>query len=206
MYVPVDVIKERLQVQDGSGGPGYKGGADALVKIWKSEGLLGCYRGYGATLMSFGPFSALYFVFYEQFKSVSTHVSGSQTLTMPFLIASSASAGAIASFLTSPLDLAKLRLQVRRGGGISGSPAATSYQGIKDCLQHAYHGEGVQGLFRGAGARVLHFVPATSKSELPVEWTCCLHPHVCLFHLFLAITMTSYESARQFFHSLSLEV
>ena len=28
----------------------------------------GLYRAYGATVMSFGPFSALYFLFYEKFK------------------------------------------------------------------------------------------------------------------------------------------
>lgn len=165
VYVPVDVIKERLQVQDGRGDTRYKGGADALVKIWRTEGLSGCYRGYGATLMSFGPFSALYFVLYERFKSVSIQLSESQNLSMPFLIGSSASAGALASFLTSPLDLAKLRLQVQRGESISGSATATRYNGIADCLQQVYRHGGVRGLFRGAGARVLHFVPATSKSH-----------------------------------------
>ena len=43
-----------------------------------------------------------------------------------------------------------------------------------DCLQHAYQQNGVNGLFRGAGARVLHFVPATT------------------------ITMTCYETCRSF--------
>lgn len=31
----------------------------------RHEGIRGLYRAYGATVMSFGPFSALYFVFYE---------------------------------------------------------------------------------------------------------------------------------------------
>lgn len=163
MYVPVDVIKERLQVQDARVGViRYNGGADAFVKIWKAEGPLGCYRGYAATLMSFGPFSALYFMFYEQLKSFSIQISGSHGVSMPFLIASSASAGALASFLTSPLDLAKLRLQVQRAPGSSGPIALTAYRGVTDCLLQAYHRGGLRGLFRGAGARVLHFVPATS--------------------------------------------
>jgi len=69
VYVPVDVIKERLQVQLsfvegkrlGAGGGGglnaYKNGWDAVKKISRTEGLSGIYRGYGATLASFGPFS-----------------------------------------------------------------------------------------------------------------------------------------------------
>jgi hypothetical protein len=38
----------------------------ALRSIFREEGVRGVYRGYGATLFSFGPFSALYFVFYEE--------------------------------------------------------------------------------------------------------------------------------------------
>ena len=45
---------------------GYKNGLDATRQIYQMEGLVkGIYRGYGATLASFGPFSAFYFVFYE---------------------------------------------------------------------------------------------------------------------------------------------
>ena len=59
IYVPVDVIKERLQIQSSKDSLQYKGGWDALVKICKTEGPMGIYKGYGATLASFGPFSAL---------------------------------------------------------------------------------------------------------------------------------------------------
>jgi len=55
----VDVIKERLQIQHKNDRIQYKGGFDALMKICKTEGIMGIYRGYGATLASFGPFSAL---------------------------------------------------------------------------------------------------------------------------------------------------
>jgi hypothetical protein len=36
----------------------------------KTEGAGGLYRAYGATVASFGPFSAFYFMFYEQFKGM----------------------------------------------------------------------------------------------------------------------------------------
>ena len=130
--------------------------------------------------LGFGPFSALYFVCYERFKACSKEFAHTESLSLPYLISSSALAGAVASFVTSPLDLAKLRLQVQRGNNNSNNakhnrmtaPVATAveqqYQGMVDCLQHAYHRGGMSGLFRGAGARVLHYVPATSKScEVP---------------------------------------
>jgi hypothetical protein len=72
VYVPVDVIKERLQVQPPSHSPTtatststttttidgsspqryYKNGTDALFQILRQEGWYGIYRGYGATLAS----------------------------------------------------------------------------------------------------------------------------------------------------------
>ena len=46
----------------------YKNDLDAIRQILRSEGTRGLYRAYGATVMSFGPFSALYFLFYEKLK------------------------------------------------------------------------------------------------------------------------------------------
>jgi hypothetical protein len=42
---------------------------NALLSIIKSEGFKGIYRGYGATLVSFGTYSAIYFLIYENLKS-----------------------------------------------------------------------------------------------------------------------------------------
>jgi Mitochondrial carrier protein len=213
VYVPVDVIKERLQVQHATDSFRYKGGWDALVQISRTEGFRGMYKGYGATLASFGSFSALYFMLYEKFKlwsgnyyhrtmlfqqqqqqpsspaSTSTSTSDPQPLPFPWIVLSSAGAGAIASFVTSPLDMAKLRLQVQRASrsspsssSSSSSPSTTTtstvttYRGIGDALRFAHRQGGMKGLFRGAGARVLHFVPATT------------------------VTMTCYETCRTFFH------
>jgi hypothetical protein len=233
IYVPVDVIKERLQIQNKNDLVQYKGGWDALVKISKTEGPMGIYKGYGATLASFGPFSALvglfcillfpstiqeslfskkyhaffqYFVFYEKFKLWSReYLQGSQDdnitstanetmsgeIPLSFIILSSASAGAISSFLTSPLDMVKLRLQVQRKTESlslsSSKESATAfktnplYRGMSDALVHSYRYGGIPGLFRGAGARVIHFVPLTT------------------------IIMTSYETCRSFIHKTLIQ-
>mmetsp|Transcript_50589 Transcript_50589/g.50956 ORF Transcript_50589/g.50956 Transcript_50589/m.50956 type:complete len:238 (-) Transcript_50589:99-812(-) len=191
IYVPVDVVKERLQVQTilnesdklsartghcNTKSFHYRNSWDALKQIVSKEGLSqGIYKGYGATLASFGPFSALYFVSYEQFKHFAkevTETSKNEDLPLTALVLSSASAGAIASWITSPLDLAKLRLQIQRGGV---TQTNLTYNGMWHCLRHTYTKSGVQGLFRGAGARVLHFAPA------------------------MTITMTCYEKCRSFY-------
>lgn len=202
VYVPVDVIKERRQVQQKSTSGNissqgkhqnyqYKGDWDALRQISKTEGMRGIYRGYAATLASFGPFSALYFMFYERCKlwskgyihrqkheadeAANNEIVKDGDLPLQYLIACSAGAGALASWLTSPLDMAKLRLQLQRGQVLSDTEHRTQYRGMLDCLRVAYNEGGVRGLFRGAGARVIHFAPATT------------------------ITMTCYEKCRLFY-------
>ena len=186
IYVPVDVVKERMQVQHSTKGKGqYHNSYDAFGKILRTEGLSGIYKGYAATLASFGPFSALYFMFYERFKHWTRQhlvrndstVQSVDNLEIPFpyVVLSSCSAGALASWLTSPLDMAKLRLQIQRGKLANQGEVEVTYRGVIDCLRYAYGHGGVYGLFRGAGARVLHFAPATT------------------------ITMTCYETFRSYF-------
>mgnify|MGYP001020664140 CR=1 FL=1 len=68
IFVPVDVIKERRQVQANLGTFKYRNDLDAIRQVVGTEGIRGLYRAYGATVMSFGPFSALYFFFYETLK------------------------------------------------------------------------------------------------------------------------------------------
>lgn len=72
-------------------------------------------QGYGATLLSFGPFSAVYFMLYEEFKRMARMQKPEveDIGTTKTLLAASAAAST-AAWVTSPLDLAKLRLQVRR--------------------------------------------------------------------------------------------
>lgn len=181
IYVPVDVIKERLQVQHASAtgssnASHYEGSLDALQKIAKTEGMAGIYKGYGATLASFGPFSALYFMFYERCKAETRQYLfdpnqqqpksslDKMEIPLPWLVLCTSSAGALASWLTSPLDMAKLRLQVQRGETYQkGSNASVvAYEGVVDCLRTVYRQGGVRGLFRGAGARVCFYAPATT--------------------------------------------
>jgi hypothetical protein len=123
LYIPVDVIKERLQVgyivqsmlvgwdkglwlrggcdpapkvqrpvgagEEGGAGrlPQYRDTWDAARTILREEGLGAMYRGYGASLWSFGPFSAFYFVFYEQFKQWAAVATGTASIgELPFAL------------------------------------------------------------------------------------------------------------------------
>ncbi|KAF4129286.1 Mitochondrial carrier protein [Phytophthora infestans] len=183
LWVPVDVIKERMQVQvqalSASGATReiyYRNTLDAVQTIAHMERLAGLYKGYAATLLSFGPFSALYFMFYEKGKALAQNRLDVEELPAQYTLASAAAAGATASFLTNPLDLIKLRLQVQRAYASQGTPAA--YRGIIDGLTQVIRQEGVFALYKGAGARVAFHAPST------------------------AITMSLFESCRRVFASL----
>ena len=79
--MPIDVVKERMQVQQKiiltastETTVHYRNTAHAFQTIWRNEGIRGVYKGYGASLWSYGPFSALFFLFYEKvFKQILCH-------------------------------------------------------------------------------------------------------------------------------------
>eukprot|EP01040_Poterioochromonas_malhamensis_P004760 gene4760-5110_t len=165
LFIPVDVVKERLQVQSTKNlGYKYKGSFDALKTIFREEGYRGLYKGYFATLFSYGPFSAIYFGVFEEFKKlVRRKNDGKQELSFSQNLLCSATAGGIASYLTNPLDIAKLRFQVQQSSLVAGSVSSTThYTGLFHATQDIYRVGGFRGLFRGATARVLFHTPTTA--------------------------------------------
>lgn len=175
LWVPIDVVKERMQVQStlAAGKPSYAytGDLHAAATILRTEGLRGLYRGYGATVLSFGPFSALYFVYYEQLKGLaeafSTSAStkrpppeGSTTTPLSFgaVLACSATAASLAALCTNVLDMAKLRMQVERAGGERTFGYTNVFHGVARIVSD----EGWRGIFRGAGARIAFQAPTTA--------------------------------------------
>ncbi|TMW58570.1 hypothetical protein Poli38472_010129 [Pythium oligandrum] len=178
LWVPIDVIKERMQVQmpvsgTTSQGAYYRNTVHAVETIMQTERLRGLYKGYAATLLSFGPFSALYFMFYEKNKATAQKFLQTEQLSPQYTLLSAATAGAAASFLTNPLDMIKLRLQVQRA--YAAEPNAVAYTGIVDGLTKVIRSEGILALYKGAGARVAFHAPST------------------------AITMSLFESCRRFY-------
>ena len=146
IWVPTDVVKERAQA------------SQSTINMWKvlsSDGWKGLYRGYGATLASFGPFSAFYFMFAEQLKDHYSKTFMRPTLSFYELMPLCAIAGGAAAFCSAPMDLVKVRMQVERR-------SASTYQGFIPSLTKIWRTEGLRGLFRGGGSRVWFAVPNTA--------------------------------------------
>ena len=83
----------------------------------------------------------------------------------------SAIAGSIAAAITSPLDMIKLRLQVNDGKGLADHGGTHTSMG--EGLVQVFRQEGLRGLFRGVGARVLFHTPNTAITMALFE-TCRL--------------------------------
>ncbi len=65
LYVPGDIVVQRLQLKDSP----YTGFFDACRQIWRTDGLPGFFRGFGATFFTSGVASSLWWMIYENTKS-----------------------------------------------------------------------------------------------------------------------------------------
>ncbi|KAI1344969.1 mitochondrial carrier domain-containing protein [Xylariaceae sp. FL0016] len=119
VYVPSEVLKTRLQLQGRYNNPffksgyNYRGTLDAAKTIIRTEGFFELFSGYKATLYRDLPFSALQFMFYEQFQSWSREWKNSRDIGVTLELLTGAAGGGLAGVITCPLDVVKTRLQTQ---------------------------------------------------------------------------------------------
>lgn len=154
VLVPVEVVKQRLQVQGQIlGADSLSGSFRALPIIVGKEGMCGLYRGLVAHLASWMPFNGLYFMVYEWSKAKCIdggYEDGFDNLEPTAQLCCGATAGVIASLATNPLDILKTRVQVAQA-----SPAMFPYSGAWQAARHLLQHEGPSALMDGAFARAL---------------------------------------------------
>lgn len=158
MMNPVEVVKHRLQM---SCSP-YKGVADCARTVYKQEGVRAFYRSFFTSFSMNAPFQVIHFMCYE----------GSQEYLNPHRhwnpwthCASGALAGAIASFVTTPLDVCKTVLNTQEACVTCNQYTGTAtVAGLKEALVKIHSLKGFPGFFSGVRARVLFQMPATALS------------------------------------------
>ncbi|KAJ6814648.1 putative mitochondrial substrate carrier family protein P [Iris pallida] len=160
---PLERVKILMQTRT----EGFKslGIFQSLVKLKQHEGILGFYKGNGASVLRIVPYAALHFMTYEQYRC---WILNNYTFlgTGPFidLLAGSA-AGGTAVLCTYPLDLARTKLayQVsstsRFGNGLRSYCAQPAYSGIGDVFKSVYMEGGVRSLYRGVGPTLIGILP-----------------------------------------------
>ena len=176
-WVPIDVVKERLQVQHPEVKGRYSGSWDGLQTILRNEGVAGLYKGYLSTLASFGPYSAVYFAAFEYFQALfrpflcpkegDASDTSTSSASSSFMLGVSAGAcgNAVAGIVTNPLELVKTRLQIQRciltvdGSKQRCTQYAYNYSSVAQGLASILKEEGIMGLTRGTASRVAYTVP-----------------------------------------------
>lgn len=104
---PPDTVKSRLQVQGANGSTlKYRSTADAFAKIFRSEGISGFYRGFGAILVTVVPANMCYFSGYELGKRLAPPDWGISADIFTAVVAQT-----IAGIAFCPIDIVKQRVQ-----------------------------------------------------------------------------------------------
>ncbi|CAI4210685.1 unnamed protein product [Parascedosporium putredinis] len=128
VYVPSEVLKTRLQLQGRYDNPyfnsgyNYRGTIDAARTIVRNEGFSALFYGYKATLYRDLPFSALQFMFWEQFHAWARQYKQSRDIGVPLELLTGGVAGGLAGVITCPLDVVKTRLQTQINYNIPEQP------------------------------------------------------------------------------------
>jgi len=151
---PMEHIRIRMQTQiEGQGVAAYSGSLDATMKIFRSHGISGIYKGATVTLIRDAFGFACYFAAYDTIKKMITGNSDKPPSTVQTL-----SAGSVAVALWSaryPLDTVKTRIQ-------ADSITRPQYRGMIDCFSKTVAKEGVGALYAGFAACILRTVPVNA--------------------------------------------
>lgn len=150
---PLDTVKVHLQTQNVRN-PMYKGTFDCLQKLIAKEGIRGVYRGMSSPLAGVAAINAIVFGVYG---NTQRRLNDPDALTSHFI--AGAAAGLFQSFLCSPIELAKTRVQI---AGDSAGPL--------ECIKNVYRMEGFRGVFRGLGITIVREIPAFSSYFITYEY------------------------------------
>ncbi|XP_010505387.1 PREDICTED: mitochondrial substrate carrier family protein B-like [Camelina sativa] len=159
---PLDLVRTRLAAQKNA--MYYQGIGHAFRTICRDEGLLGLYKGLGATLLGVGPSLAINFAAYESLKSCwQSHRQNDSKVLIG--LSCGGLAGAVSSTATYPLDLVRRRMQVEGAGG----RARVYNTGVFGTFKHIFKSEGLRGIYRGILPEYYKVVPGVGILFMTME-------------------------------------
>ncbi|XP_071488931.1 mitochondrial basic amino acids transporter-like [Diadema setosum] len=154
---PMELAKTRVQVQR-KGTARYHGSLDAIYKIYKSEGLRGCYRGFALTAMRDTPGFAVYFMAYEFYCSHLANLHPQGQIGVLGLLTAGGLSGMTSWVMAYNLDVMKTRIQA------DGMEGKNKYNGIIDVFRKSYRAEGISVMTKGLGATLLRAFPVNAAT------------------------------------------
>ncbi|KAI1468815.1 mitochondrial carrier [Daldinia caldariorum] len=147
---PFDTVKVRLQSQPDHVPLRYTGPLDCFRQSIKADGFLGLYRGISAPLFGAAAETSSLF-FFERIGRELVYASGQfsrdKVLPLSALWFTGAFSGALTSFVLTPIELVKCKIQVPTSTSADG--AAPKPPSIMSVIRDVYKHEGVRGFWRG---------------------------------------------------------
>ncbi|KAK2637414.1 hypothetical protein Ddye_032206 [Dipteronia dyeriana] len=159
---PLDLVRTRLAAQTNV--MYYRGIGHALQTIFRDEGVLGLYKGLGATLLGVGPSIAISFSVYETLRSY-WQLQRPRDSTVLVSLACGSLSGIASSTATFPLDLVRRRKQLEGVGG----RARVYTTGLFGIFKHIIRTEGFRGLYRGILPEYYKVVPGVGICFMTYE-------------------------------------
>ncbi|XP_059202322.1 solute carrier family 25 member 48 [Centropristis striata] len=189
---PLDTVKTRLQA-----GKGYKNTLHCVLTIYRKETAVGFFKGMSFPLASITAYNSVVFGFFnntQRLISQYRYGDGRHPCGMADLTVASMLTGLVSVGLGAPVDLVKIRLQMQTqmvlaenlnlAGNVSNGtniplrsmdmPSQRLYRGPIHCISSILQTEGLQGLYRGAGAMILRDVPGYTLYFIPYTIFCDL--------------------------------
>jgi len=147
---PLDFARTRLAADIGKSGAAreFNGLGDCLVKIFKSDGLGGLYKGFGVSVQGIIIYRAAFFGLYDTAKGMLPDPK-SAGLLVSWAIAQCVTT--VSGIISYPFDTVRRRLMMqsgRKGGEVM-------YTGTLDCWKKIAKNEGTNAFFKGAFSNVL---------------------------------------------------
>jgi len=149
---PLDVVKIRMQMADSSSGHETRA-LQVARGLLAEEGARALFRGNSAGLALYAAYGAVQFPAYAAARQYAT---GSGLSATAGSLVAGCGAGAVATALTYPLDLARTRLACQ------GVPRVHAH--MTDVLVDAWRSGGPRALFAGLGPTLVQIIPAAGIS------------------------------------------
>ncbi|CAG9134431.1 hypothetical protein JYU34_018272 [Plutella xylostella] len=149
---PLDFARTRLAADVGKGGKDgareFTGLGQCLTKIFKSDGLIGLYRGFGVSVQGIIIYRASYFGFYDTARGM---LPDQKNIPLVVSWAIAQSVTTVAGIMSYPFDTVRRRMMMQSGR----AKADILYTGTLHCWATIAKTEGMGAFFKGAFSNVL---------------------------------------------------
>jgi len=147
---PLDFARTRLAADVGKAGAEreFSGLGNCLMKIFKSDGLIGLYRGFNVSVQGIIIYRAAYFGFFDTAKGMLPDPKNTP-LVISWMIAQTVTT--ISGIISYPFDTVRRRMMMQSGR----SKGEVMYKNTIDCWIKINRNEGSKAFFKGAFSNVL---------------------------------------------------